>query len=84
MKYIVIVNSIEVQLAATKIKYVHSIPIQCWVNVSDAGSTFHRYRNNQSLLNILLYGSDNFPEDTNFNIFSLLQAYISSSKRFST
>ena len=44
MKYIVIVNSIEVQLAATKIKYVHSIPIQCWVNVADVGSTFHRYR----------------------------------------
>ena len=41
-------------------------------------------QNKQSLLNILLYGSDNFPEDTNFNIFSLLQAYISSSKRFST
>ena len=41
-------------------------------------------QNKQSLLNILLYGSDNFPEDTNCNIFSLLQAYISSSKRFST
>ena len=41
-------------------------------------------QNKQSLLNILLYGSDNFPEDTNFNIFSFLQAYISSSKRFST
>ena len=32
----------------------------------------------------LLYGLDNFPEDTNFNIFSLLQMYLSSSKRFST
>ena len=32
-------------------------------------------QNKQSLLNILLYGSDNFPEDTNFDIFSLLQAY---------
>ena len=41
-------------------------------------------QNKQSLLNILLYGSDNFPEDTNFNIFSFLQAHISSSKRFST
>ena len=38
----------------------------------------------QKLLNILLYSSDNFTEDTNFNIFSLLQAYIRSSKRFST
>ena len=36
-------------------------------------------QNKQSLMNISLYGSDNFPEDTNFNIFSPLQAYRSSS-----
>ena len=41
-------------------------------------------QNKQSLFIILLYSSDNFPEDTNFNIFSLLQGYISSSKRFSS
>ena len=29
-------------------------------------------QNKQSLLNILVYGSDNIPEVTNFNIFSLL------------
>ena len=40
-------------------------------------------QNKQSLLNILLYGSDNFPDDTNCNIFTHLQVDISSSKRFS-